>query len=74
MPVSFDTIKMALTNSSILIFLDPNKPYMLYRDASKHDWSGVLTQERLTKVNDKDIVFFLPITYINGTSVGSQKN
>ena len=39
-----DTIKHALTNSSVLIYPNPNKEYHLFMDASNHTWSGVLTQ------------------------------
>ena len=39
---SLDTIKAALTNGPILIFPDPNEPYVLFTDASRHRWSGVL--------------------------------
>ena len=37
--VSFDTIRIALTNSPILTFLDPNEEYVFYTDDSKHSWS-----------------------------------
>ena len=65
---------MALTNSLILIFPNPNESYVLYMDASKHNWAGVLTEQKLTKVNGESVISFLPITYISGTFMGSQKN
>ena len=45
----------------------------MYTNASKYSWSVPLTQEILTNVNGKD-VSFLPIAYISGTFVESQKN
>ena len=71
--VNFEAVKIALTNGVILIFPDHNSGYVLYMDAFEHSWSAVHTQERLTKVNEKD-VSFLPITYISGTFVGCERN
>ena len=45
-------VKAALTNSPILIFLYLNEPYVLFTDASKHIWSGVLTKECITTIID----------------------
>ena len=56
------------------MFPDPNEPYILFTDASKHSWFGVLTQECITTIKGKDTKSFLPITYVWGTFVGSQKN
>ena len=47
--VSFNTIKIALTNRPILIFPEYSEPYVLYADTSKHSWSGVLTQGDLQR-------------------------
>ena len=38
-------LKDALITSPILKYPDPNKPYTLFTDASKHAWTCVLTQE-----------------------------
>ena len=37
-------LKDALCEHPILRYLDPAKPYMLFMDASKYAWAGVLTQ------------------------------
>ena len=42
---NFDLLKNALTTEPILVYPDPNKPYVLFTDASKYAWSCVLTQE-----------------------------
>ena len=42
---SFEMLKDALITSPILKYPDPNKPYTLFTDASKHAWTCVLTQE-----------------------------
>ena len=57
--VSFDTIKIPLTNSLILIFPDPYQPYVFFTDASKHSWFEVLIQERVTNIKDKNVKSFL---------------
>ena len=43
---TLDMIKHVITNSSLLIYPDPNKQNHLFTDASNHMWSGVLTQTR----------------------------
>ena len=48
---SFELLKEVLIKEPILWFPDPNKPYILYTDASKYAWSCVLTQQY---VHEKD--------------------
>ena len=72
--MSFDTIRIILNISPILIFQDSKQPYVLITDASKHSWSGMLFQERVTNRDDSNVKSFLPITCANDTSVGSEKN
>ena len=55
---SLDTIKVALTISPILIFPDTNEPYVLFTDASKHSWSGILNQEYIKTMKDRNIKTF----------------
>ena len=43
---SLDTIKHVITNSPILIYLEPNKQYHLFTDASNHTRLDFLTQIR----------------------------
>ena len=62
-----------MTNSPFLIFPDPIQEDILYTEPSKYSWSGILTQKKVIKINAEDITSLLPITYISGTFVGSQK-
>ena len=54
-------LKLTLTNIPILIFPNPNETYVIFTDASKHSWSRLPAQERITNINDKDVKSFLPI-------------
>ena len=47
---------------------------MLFTDASKHGWAGVLTQEFETEVKGKVLKELHPIAYISGLFCGSQLN
>ena len=50
----------------ILIYPDPNLPYVLFTDASKYAWSCVLTQEKTHKIEEKEVKIVHPITYMSG--------
>ena len=50
---SFELLKEALIKEPILKFLDPNKPYTLYTDASKYAWSCVLAQQYTYDIDNK---------------------
>ena len=41
---SFQTLKNALCTEPILKFPNPQRPYVLFTDASKYAWAGVLMQ------------------------------
>ena len=71
--MSFDTIKIMLTNSPILILPDLTGFLYAVHIDFKTDWLGVLTQERVTNINDKDVKSFLPITCVSGTFGGTEK-
>ena len=72
---ALDTIQHAITNSPVLIYLDPNKQYHLFTGASNHTWPGVLTQTRETlKENGKLNITYHPITYQSGTFTLSHIN
>ena len=71
---SFELLKEALIKEPILRFPDPNKPYILYTDASKYAWSCVLTQQYTHDINGKQIAMNHPITYVSGLFKGSQLN
>ena len=67
-------LKKALIKEPILRFPDPNKPYILYTDASKHAWSCILTQQYTHNIDDKLIVVKHLIIYISGLFKVSQLN
>ena len=71
---SFELLKEALIKEPILRFPDPNKPYILYTDASKYAWLCVLTQQYTHDIDNKQIVVNHPITYTSGLFKGSQLN
>ena len=58
----------------ILTYPDPNRPYVLFTDASKYAWACVLTQEKPHQVEGKEIKILHPITYMSGLFHGSQLN
>ena len=48
-------LKDTLSSAPILKYPDTSKPYMLYTDASKYGWAGVLTQSHTSTVGGKEI-------------------
>ena len=60
--------------SPILKYPDPNKPYTLFTDASKHAWACVLTQEYEHEKDQKVFKINHPITFASGLFKGSQLN
>ena len=54
--ILFQMLKDALYSAPILKYPDTSKPYTLYTDASKHGWTGVLTQRHTSTVNGKEIM------------------
>ena len=71
---SFELLKEVLIKEPILQFPDPNKPYILYTDASKYVWSCVLTQQYVHERDGKQVVVNHPIMYVSGLFKGSQLN
>ena len=67
---SSEMLKDALITSPILKYPDPNKPYTLFTDASKHAWACVLTQEYEHEKDDKTY----KINHPSGLFKGSQLN
>ena len=47
---------------------------MLYTDASKYGWVGVLTQRHTSTVNGKEITMDHPVSYVSILFCGSQLN
>ena len=71
---TFQLLKDLLTAEPILKYPDPNRPYVLYTDASKYAWSCVLTQEYEYEIQGKLNKMHHPITYASGLFKGSQIN
>ena len=71
---TFQLLKDLLMAEPILKYLDPNKPYVLYTDASKYAWSCVLTQEYEYEDGRKFKKIHHPITYASGLFKDSQIN
>ena len=72
--ISFQMLKDTLCSALILKYPDMTKPYMLYTDASKYGWAGVLTQSHTSVVDGKSITMDHPLLYVSGLFHGSQLN
>ena len=72
--VAFEMLKEMLLKEPILKYPDPNYGYILYTDASKYAWAGVLTQEYQYPEGDKIKIIHHPITYVSGLFRGPQIN
>ena len=72
--VLFELLKNNLLEAPILHYPDPNKPYVLFTDASKYAWSCVLTQEYIHVIEGKEKKVLHPIMYMSGLFKGSQLN
>ena len=78
----FKLLKETLCTHPILCYPDPNRPYVLFTDASKYGWAGVLTQpyeeinESTAKggASQKKTVIHHPVSYISGLFRGNQLN
>ena len=64
--ISFQMLKDMLCSAPLLNYPDTSKPYMLYTDASKYGWAGVLTQSHTSTVDGKEITMDYPVSYISG--------
>ena len=71
---AFQTLKEALCTKPILKFPDPQKPYVLFTDASKCAWAGVLTQPYTEETKGKTVTTHHPVTYVSGLFRASQLN
>ena len=71
---SLELLKQKLLEKPILVYPDPNKPYVLFTDASKYAWSCVLTQEYTHTIDGKEVKILHPITYMSGLFKESQIN
>ena len=68
---AFNHLCELLMEYPILRYPNPTQGYILYTDASRIGWSGVLTQEHL---DEKGKTKNHPICYISGQFTGSQLN
>ena len=71
---SFELLKQMIIQEPILVYPDPNKPYVLFTDVSKYAWSCILTQEYTHIIEGKEKKILHPITYMSGLFWGSQVN
>ena len=71
---AFQMLKEFLLKEPILKYPMPEQPYILYTDASKYAWAGVLTESYQYKENEKEYYIHHPITYISGLFKGPQVN
>ena len=62
----FELMKEMLLKEPILKYPDSSYGYILYTDASKYAWAGVLTQEYHYEQDGKTKIVHHPITYISG--------
>ena len=72
--IAFQMLKEFLLKEPILKYPMPEQPYILYTDASKYAWAGVLTQSYHYNEEGKDYYIHHPITYISGLFRGPQIN
>ena len=80
----FELLKETLCMHPILQYPDLNRPYVLFTDASKYGWAGVLTQpyDEINESNQSttDVstsqrkTVYHPVSYISGLFRGSQLN
>ena len=71
---AFEMLKEDLLKEPILKYPKPDQPYILYTDASKYAWAGVLTQAYVYKEEGKEFSIHHPITYVSGLFKGPQLN
>ena len=71
---NFALLKKYLCSSPILTYPDPSKDYILYTDASKYGWAGLLMQEHDLIIEGEKVTKNLPIQYVSGKFRGPQIN
>ena len=67
-------LKSFLLEEPVLKYPKPNQPYVLYTDASKYAWAGVLTQAYNHTIEGVEREIFHPVTYVSGLFRGPQIN
>ena len=69
--VAFEMLKEYLLKEPILKYPKPDQPYILYTDASKYAWAGVLTQAyTCTRRRGKNFLFTIPLHMLVACSKG----
>ena len=63
---AFKLLKEELTKMSALQYSNPNEPFRLFTDTSKHSYSGILHQEKEGQV-DAEEPELIPIAYFSDT-------
>ena len=71
---SFEMLKGFLLEEPVLKYPKPDQPYVLYTDASKYAWAGVLTQAYQHSMEGGEKEIFHPVTYVSGLFKGPQLN
>ena len=67
-------LKGFLLEEPVLKYPNPDQPYVLYTDASKYAWAGVLMQAYTHAVDEVEKEIHHPVTYISGLFRGPQIN
>ena len=67
-------LKGFLLEEPVLKYPNPDRPYVLYTDASKYAWAGVLTQAYRHTVDGVEKKIHHPVTYVSGLFRGPQIN
>ena len=63
-----------LLKEPILKYPKPDQPYVLYTDASRYAWAGVLTQAYVYEEEGREFSIHHPINYVSGLFKGPQLN
>ena len=71
---AFEMLKSFLLKEPVLKYPNPDQPYVLYTDASKYAWVGVLTQAHTHMVDGVEKEIHHPVTYVSGLFRGPQIN
>ena len=69
---AFKLLKYKLIKMPRLQYPNPNKHFMLFTDASKHSYSGILNQVETPKQSGAQ-VNLIPIAYFSGSFGGAQQ-
>ena len=71
---SFEMLKGFLLEEPVLKYPKPDQPYVLYTDASKYAWAGVLTQAYQHTIGGIEKEIYHPVMYVSGLFRGPQIN